>query len=232
MLHGNWGCRTRRRKSAGFTLVELLLALFLFALVAGVVFAAFAAVGNGVEKGQQSTEVYRIGRTVLQHMAQEIGAALPPAAPTEEASLRGIKGASDGGRGRDCIRFTVIPARRFMDQLPGGDLCEVAYYVAPNSEGSPALWRDEVCTFDRELPQGCPLETNAQEAVRHLELTAAVTGLTITYYDANGASEEWPSERHSTALPCQVYIVLTVQDARRYERNFSTMIRLPAGECR
>lgn len=36
---------------AGFTLVELLLALFLFALIAGVVFAAFAAVVSGVEKG-------------------------------------------------------------------------------------------------------------------------------------------------------------------------------------
>ena len=80
MLHNsNHLCPASRSWVAGFTLVELLLALFLFALVAGVVFAAFAAVGQGVEKGQQSAEMYRVGRMVLQYMAQEIGAALPPA---------------------------------------------------------------------------------------------------------------------------------------------------------
>src|SRR5216683_6699658 len=63
---------------AGFTLVELLLALFLFALIAGVIFAAFAAVASGVEKGRQSMDLYRVGRTALLRMAQEIGAAMPP----------------------------------------------------------------------------------------------------------------------------------------------------------
>jgi len=61
---------------AGFTLVELLLALFLFALIAGVIFAAFAAVASGVEKGRQSLELYRVGRGALWQMAQEIAAQL------------------------------------------------------------------------------------------------------------------------------------------------------------
>src|SRR6266705_1591711 len=62
----------------GFTLVELLLALFLFALLDGVVFAEFDAVASGVEKGRQSIEIYRVGRVALLRMAQEVGAALPP----------------------------------------------------------------------------------------------------------------------------------------------------------
>src|SRR5919108_3661605 len=65
----------------GFTLVELLLALFLFALIAGIVFATFAAVASGVEKGRQSIELYRVGRVALLRMAQEVGAAMPPLAP-------------------------------------------------------------------------------------------------------------------------------------------------------
>src|ERR1041384_3324556 len=69
--------RTLQRE-VGFTLVELLLALFLFALIAGVIFAAFAAVASGVEKGRQSIELYRVGRVALLQMAQEIGAAMPP----------------------------------------------------------------------------------------------------------------------------------------------------------
>src|SRR5213594_3740486 len=66
------------QEEVGFTLVEVLLALFLFALIAGVIFAAFAAVASGVEKGRQSIELYRVGRVALLHMAQEIAAAMPP----------------------------------------------------------------------------------------------------------------------------------------------------------
>src|SRR5918911_5004232 len=69
----------------GFTLVELLLALFLFALIAGVVFAAFAAVASGVERGRQGIELYRVGRVALLRMAQEVGAALPPPAVNNPA---------------------------------------------------------------------------------------------------------------------------------------------------
>src|SRR5438132_13971830 len=72
------GQRGAFQADAGFTLVELLLALFLFALIAGVIFAAFAAVASGVDKGRQSMELYRVGRTALLRMAQEIGAAMPP----------------------------------------------------------------------------------------------------------------------------------------------------------
>lgn len=232
MLHGKRLGPARRSQMAGFTLVELLLALFLFALVAGVVFAAFAAVGQGVEKGQQSADMYRVGRNVLQYMAQEIGAALPPASSSGDANFRGTKGQGGGEKGHDCITFTVIPTRRFVDQGAGSDVCEVSYYLAQNVEGKSALFRDEVCTLDLDPPQDCPVSTNNQEAVRPLELTDAVVGLTLTYYNADGSHDEWPSDKNSTNLPCQVYIVLTLQDARRYERNFSTMVLLPAGTCR
>ena len=62
---------------AGFTLVELLLALALFVMIAGVVFAAFSGVMKGVEKGRQNLDVYRLGRTALLRMAQEVAAAMP-----------------------------------------------------------------------------------------------------------------------------------------------------------
>ena len=68
------------QRDAGFTLVELLRALFLFAFIAGVIFAAFAAVASGVEKGRQHIELYHVGRVALLRMAQEIGAAMPPPA--------------------------------------------------------------------------------------------------------------------------------------------------------
>ena len=61
---------------AGFTLIELLLALSLFVMIAGVVFAAFSGITKGVEKGRQSLDLYRLGRTALLRMAQEVSGAM------------------------------------------------------------------------------------------------------------------------------------------------------------
>src|SRR5712691_10687513 len=88
------GQSSRARGEAGFTLVELLLALFLFALIASVIFAAFAAVASGVERGRQSIELYRVGRAALLRMAQEISATMPVGSDT---GLRGQKGTGGGG---------------------------------------------------------------------------------------------------------------------------------------
>src|SRR5262245_3185061 len=126
MLYRDCPGSASRRWRAGFTLVELLVALFLFALIAGVIFAAFAAVVQGVEKGQQSADVYRVGRVALQRLAQEIGATVHSPSSTGTPSLYGTKGSGSGDKANDCITFTVVPAQRFVDQGPRNDLCEVS----------------------------------------------------------------------------------------------------------
>src|SRR5215813_10439687 len=105
------GSRRAPQGEVGFTLVELLLALFLFALIAGVIFAAFAAVASGVEKGRQSIELYRVGRAALLRMAQEISAAMPPPDTVSDPNMHGKKGDGGSGLAHDRIDFVTIPYR-------------------------------------------------------------------------------------------------------------------------
>jgi prepilin-type N-terminal cleavage/methylation domain-containing protein len=206
---------------AGFTLVELLLALFLFALIAGVVFAAFAAVASGVEKGRQSTELYRVGRIALLRMAQEVGAAMPP----PPGSNTGFLGKADGsGTGHNRIDFLTVPYRRYSDKVPSYELCHVAYYVADNAQGKTALFREEDCSGD---------EDERRERTTRLELTDLAVGLEITYYDAEKDYEEWPPNRDDQSLlPCRVRLALILRDTQRYERAFITTVALPMrGAC-
>jgi prepilin-type N-terminal cleavage/methylation domain-containing protein len=210
---------------AGFTLVELLLALFLFALIAGVVFAAFAAVARGVEKGRQSIELYRVGRVALLHMAQEVGAAMPP--PTGSTTgLRGKKHADGSGTGHNRIDFLTVPYRRYSDRVPSYELCHVAYYVAENAQGKMALFRDEDCSGD---------EDERREHATRLELTDLAVGLDITYFDAEKEHEEWPpntDDQSLLLLPCYVRLALTLRDTQQYERAFITTVALPMrGAC-
>jgi len=208
---------------AGFTLVELLLALFLFALIATVIFAAFAAVASGVEKGRQSIELYRVGRVALLHMAQEISAAMPPR--TENA--RGFQGKKNSGgseTGQDRIDFLTIPYRRYSDQGPSYEICHVAYYVTDNLQGKTALFREEDCSGEQD---------ERRERATRLELTDLAVGLDITYYDADKDHEEWPPTRgDQNLLPCRVRLALTLRDTQRYERAFITTVTLPMrGAC-
>ena len=201
----------------GFTLIELLLALFLFALIAGVIFATFAAVASGVEKGRQHIELYRVGRVALLRMAQEVGAAMPPLVESD-TRFQGKKNA-DGGIGHDRIDFLTVPYRRYGDKVPSYELCHVAYYVADNPQGKTALFREEDCSRE---------EDERRERATRLELTDLAVGLEIIYYDAEKDYEEWPPNvDDQSLLPCRVRLALTLRDALRYERVFITTVALP-----
>ena|GEM_PF-1652405 len=215
----------RLQGEAGFTLVELLLALFLFALIAGVIFATFAAVASGVEKGRQHIELYRVGRVALLRMAQEVGAAMPPPAGSE-MRFQGKKNA-DGGTGHDRMDFLTIPYRRYSDKVPSYELCHVAYYVAENAQGKTALFREEDCSGEEDERR-----ERAERATR-LELTDLAVGLEMTYYDAEKDYEEWPpTTDDQSLLPCRVRLALTLRDAQQYARAFITTVALPMrGAC-
>jgi type II secretion system protein J len=205
-----------RCQPAGFTLIEILLALIMFAIIAGVIFASFAAVMDGVEKGRQSADFYRIGRTALQRMTQEISAAVwYPDDPRT-----GLQGEKDqtATRRRDRITFVAIPYRRYTAKVPEDELCSISYYVAEDTRGRPALFRTEDCTLDA---------AEQQEDGTVLGLTDLVVGLEITYYDAVSEYDSWPSESSGEhALPCQVRVALTLRDDRAYERVFFTTVPL------
>lgn len=222
-------CPRLHHRQAGFTLVELLLALFLFALIIGVVFAAFAAVTSGVERGRQSLELYQVGRAALLRMAQEVEAAVPePDAATTGTTLGatvtkpGFTGKKQAGGSR--IEFLVIPYRRARVPIPSYELCRVAYYVAENQLGKTALFREEDCS-------GEPEERRAR--VTTLELTDLATGLDITYYDEDKDHEEWPPVRQTQArIPCRVRLALLLRNAQQYERAFITTVALATrGAC-
>lgn len=218
--------------ATGFILVELLLALFLLTLIVGVIFAAFAAVASGVEKGRQSMELYRVGRVALLRMAQEIAAAMQfPAdgSDTIAESNTTFQGKKSGGSGtgQDRIEFLTIPYRRYSDKVPAYDLCRVAYYVADNQQGKTALFREEDCSN----PGGA--EDERRERATRLELTDLAVGLEMTYYDAEQTYEEWPPTRNDqNPLPCRVRLALTLRDTQQHERVFITTVALPMrGSC-
>ena len=200
---------------AGFTLIELLLALSLFVMIAGVIFAAFSGITKGVEQGRRSLDIYRLGRTALLRMAQEVGAAMPNDA---YAGFSHGENARQGNQARDRLTFVTVPYRH--DAAPGGGTCEVAYFISDNSQGMSALYREQDCT-----PDGEPLNGET------LELTDAAVGLDVMYFDREDSYDKWPG--NDGRIPCLVRLALTLRDEQDRDRAFITTVSLPMGkDCR
>ena len=220
------------RGQQGFTLVELLLALMMFALIAGAIFAAFAAITNGVEKGRQSGEIYRVARGAIQHLTQELGGAFQLQVQCLEDApnyicepLKGDNAEVDG-RARDRLMFLTIPYRHFAEGTAASEVCNVCYYIAENTQKVPALFRYEDCTLGKKERERC---SGQQEP---LELTDAVVGLDVTYYDADlEGHNTWPAEDAQGFLPCRVHVALTLRRPQGDEQVFTTMVVLPMGTC-
>lgn len=205
----------------GFTLIEVLLALAMFATLAGVIFASFAAVSEGVDKGRQSADLYRVGRAAMQHMTQEISAAVWYADDARTTFLSEDGEAND--HPSDRVSFVTIPYRRFTENRPESELCDVSYFLAENAQGNTALFRSEDCTLDEEREEGG----------NKLELTAFAVGLDVTVFDAEGDHDSWPpGNDEGSKLPCYVRVALTLRDAQQYERVFITTVPLlMRGKC-
>ncbi len=207
---------------SGFTLIEVLLALVMFATIAGVIFATFSAVADGVDKGRQSADVYRVGRGAMQHITQEVSGAIWFQGDPNTALLN-EDGESDG-HPSDRLTFVTIPYRRFSEQRPAGELCDVSYFLDENAQGKIALFRTEDCTLDDEREEGGT----------KLELTDLAVGLDITAFDAEGEHDSWPpGNDNESPLPCHVRVALTLRDAQQYERVFITTVPLlMRGTCK
>jgi prepilin-type N-terminal cleavage/methylation domain-containing protein len=224
------------RAQHGFTLIELLLALLMFALIAGVIFASFAAITDGVDKGRQSGEVYRIARGAIQRFIQELESSFQLQEQCLDDSpnyictpLTGENSEVDGTP-QDRLMFLTIPNRHFSDKLPGSEVCNVCYYIAENTMREPALFRYEDCMLGKQEVDRCGGK------VAPLELTNIVVGLNVTYYDAEAESyEAWPPDDaksdETRELPCRVHVALTLRRPQGDTQVFTTMVVLPAGKC-
>ena len=220
------------RPTTGFTLIEVLLALMMFGIIAAAVFASFAAISSGVDKGRDSSEAYQIGRGALQRLAQDVAAAyrFHSTNCTADSSsyvcepLKGEDGSLDG-LPQDRLMLLTIASRLSPTQTSTKRICNVCYYIGKNTQGRGALFRYEECTLDENATDRC---SGTQEP---LELTDAVVGLNLTYYDDDESEEYeiWPPDDADGSLPCRVHIELILRRASQTEQ-FATMVWLPMGD--
>jgi general secretion pathway protein J len=211
----------------GFTLLEILIAVFIFAIVMTTVLGSFNLALVGIDDIEIGMNRYDAARNCLHRIQTDLQAihltAKPRYKPADSDDdpdpYRVVGDSSDAvGKSFGRLRFASL-AHVPLGRYPWDGVAEIVYYVEPNRNDTFVLRRSDRLE---------PFETESEDLSDPI-LCDQVLGLTFTYFDAEGTDyESWDSEsdefNYATPAAIEVRLVLGSEDN---SDTFTTMIRLP-----
>jgi len=210
----------------GFTLMEILLAFLILAIVVSTILGSFNAVFSTTDTLENSSKYYDMAKNCLNRMTLDLAALYvtqPPFykkpefdSPPDSYRIEGANIDIDG-IGFASLRFTSrahIP----LDNSGLGGIAEIVYYVKAKNDGQLELKRS-----DHVYPYPA-FEEKASDPV----LCRHVKSLAFKYYDAEGQeSEAWNSDtdEYDHATPSAIGIQLEIGNGSE-SYTFETTVRL------
>ncbi len=221
---------------SGFTVAEILIAIFIFAVIVTTVFGSYRATSKQVQIVSRNRQLVETGRNCLDRMTRDLIAIwvaqppeyIPPRINTPPDPYR-IVGALDsvGDRTTTRLRFTsfehlpIRPSRSF-------GVARIVYYIQLNENGQYHLYRaDQLYPYE-------PFEVDPADPV----LCTHVHSFKMTFYDdSDRSSETWDSESESIdfSTPAAVEIRLELGDegdTQVFNTRVSLSVRRSAAEAR
>jgi len=214
------GFQTRAR--AGFTMLELLLALGILAVILTMLAGSFNAVVHSKVHGEARLDVDREGRAILWELANEIRGAVQTPNPASNVLLIGSGQMRDGAP-VDAITVSTLAGghRRAIVGLDAEQLVSYAVTANPQVRGWFILTRSQ---------RSALLVTNASFPTAPIELADNLVSLHIKYFNGATWLESWDSTALPPSggqLPMAVTIDLVLGAGRGRVMNFSTEVALP-----
>jgi type II secretion system protein J len=127
--------------SRGFTLLEILVAVAIFAAIASILYSSYAGTFRAIEYTESQSEIYNMARIALERMTEDLESAYIPAGvrdpENEDDILRSIgffgEDREIDGRDADNIKFLSGKHIVFDDYGKGGK-ARIAYYIKEHEE--------------------------------------------------------------------------------------------------
>ena len=218
---------SKRKPERGFTLVELLLAIFILSLVVTTVLASYNAVFSTTGDLKSSSNIYEMAKNCLKRMTVDLESIYivqppiykQPEFDDEPSDFRVVGLSKDlSGTGFAELRFTSR-AHLPLENSHRRGIAEIVYYVQAREDGSQVLKRS-----DNLYPY-----PEFEEKGSDPTLCEHVKSLAFTFPDDEGSEKDsWDSESDSFAYatPRAIGIELEIGDETR-SHTFKTLVNLP-----
>jgi prepilin-type N-terminal cleavage/methylation domain-containing protein len=212
------------QQARGFTLLEVMIALAIMALIFVILFTTYSAAVDRAARARELSQMYHEARVVLDLMANDLRAAyVKDEVAQAQQTLQQRRAPSyffvgedhtENGAPLDKLGFsTFIPQSR--PDTPGTDVCRVTYTLEPVTEpprGSVTESPQRKALLRRV---NCSLDPEATDQDQLFLLTELARGLDFKYYDDKGTEyQEWNSQQPQGGkrLPAHVKITLLLAD--------------------
>lgn len=204
----------RRRRSRGFTLIEVLISIAILAAITSLLFGAFSALKRSKDGLSRVQDRQREGRLAMARITRELQSAyLSAHIPLNQALLvQKTIFKSERGTPADRLDFTAFANRRLDRDSHVSDQCELSYFGSSNPDGSGTtdLVRRVDTELDLEPTKGGKVEVLATDIdLFDLQYLDATTGQWQENWDTTQSTGQ------PDRLPLQVRVILVLNGGAR-----------------
>ncbi len=211
-----------RTTDKGFTLIEVLLAIFIGSIVLTVLYASFFQINRAKDRIEEELELYHEARIIMSKITKDLATAFPRGLVNSQST--GITapffyGVEEGENSK--LSFTSLSRTPTQDARES-DQTEISYFLAPIEDS------DLFALVRRDNPTFEPDTGGTQYAI-----SERISGFSLTYLpeipengEAQGYSSEWNSSETLT-LPAAVNVNIVLKSPRGEDIQFSTLVMIP-----
>jgi general secretion pathway protein J len=220
----------------GFTLFEILIAMFIFAVVLSTIYGSYTGTFRIIGQAESQSEIYHMARVALERIIEDLESVYisenKSSNKEKEDSYNYLLFIGEDkeieGRPADNLSFISMANIDLGGQGQSPGVKKINYYVEKNSEGDDlVLYRREAPIFEKELDFAGEKEG--------LILCEKLVSVNFSYHETNEeTSEEWDSflDAFKGKIPGRVSIFLEFVNAANPEEpiKFFTSVFLPLGQ--
>lgn len=200
------------RRCAGFTLLEILVAIAIAAIVLTAIYGVFASVSRAKERLDQDGEAFQRARVIFDRLGREFRGVCPVGGPDR----RGVLRTGVDADGNPILELTTSATAQLGVRQTGIALIRYTLATDPENPAGKILYRSEQSALvnDEDLRQSGPMRLAA--GIEQLEWRFLVGEQWLNRLDAEQAG-----------LPLLAELTLTMTDARGGRLPFRSAFELP-----
>ena len=209
------------RYSHGFTLLELLIAIFILGIVLTTIYAAYSGTLTVIKELNDDSRAYQMARITLDRMNRDLSSLQR----FGNVFVLQSEKSRIGDREFGSLAFWSASHLTFDEDGPSSHPASIVYFVKQDKDGSFSLWRSDVAeakpSSDRKTGGGLIICQNLQ-------------AINLKFYDESGRDyDSWDTssslEQQKGKPPVLVQIELMLTNGRNAEKpyKFMTNVFLP-----